>query len=126
MVRASDVQVERLKMIGVIAGGDVAAYDQCKLVSTQIILEMIDAHTCGSKSRELRRRHLLLQSRRAGPSYHFHGIKFPEQIGLSDQDVRAPITGAIGQSRSQQWAGRVEAVGELKELQPEIVARGWE
>ena len=60
MVRARDVQVERLKMIGVIARGDIAAHNQRKLVSAQIVLEMIDAHICGGKRGEFRRRYLLL------------------------------------------------------------------
>src|SRR2546428_231276 len=79
MVCARDVQVERLKMIGVITSGDVTAYDQRKLVSAQIVLKMIDVHIRCIKRGALRRRDKLLQPCWTRAGNDFHRIKFPEQ-----------------------------------------------
>src|SRR6266850_211821 len=98
MVRCGNAQVERLKPIGVVARGNVAAHDERKLVRAQIILEMGDVHISRGKCGEFRRRNLLLQSRWPRTRYDLHRIKFPKQVRLGYEKVRGPIRSTIGES----------------------------
>src|SRR6266566_7060088 len=108
MVRGGNVQVERLKAIGMVPSGNVAAHDERKLVRAQIVLEMSHIHICRGKGSKFRRRNLLLQSGWARTCYNFHRIKFPKQISLSYEKVRGPISSPIGEPGSQCRAGRIE------------------
>src|SRR5882672_7055447 len=122
MVRGGNVKVERLKAIGMVPSGNVAAHDERKLMRAQIVLETSHIHICRGKGSEFRRRNLLLQSGWARTRYDLRRIKFPKQISLSDKNVRSPINSPVGESGSQRRAGCIETVGEPEELQSEIIA----
>src|SRR6266571_8099763 len=82
MVRAGDAQVERLKLIGLVARRDIAAYNECQFMSAEVALEISHVHSGGGKRGPFRRGDLFLQSCRARAGDHFHRIKLPEKVGL--------------------------------------------
>src|SRR5256885_15924852 len=50
MVRAGDAQVERLKLIGLVARRDIAAYNERQFMSAEVALEIGHVHIGGGKS----------------------------------------------------------------------------
>src|SRR5437870_5032813 len=95
MVRAGEAQVERLKLIGLVARRDIAAYNKCEFMSAEVALEISHVHIGGGKRGPFRRGDLFLQSRRARTGNYFHWIKLPEKVGLGDERVRIPVGGAV-------------------------------
>src|SRR6266850_7170255 len=99
MVSACDPQVERLETVRMVTGGYVAAHDQRKFMSAQVVLKMVQVNIGRGKRSQFRRRDLLLHPRRAQPCNYLDRVELPEEIRLGDERIGAPINRTVGQSR---------------------------